>query len=471
MPGTMPRWQQTYLHAREHGSPWLRRVVRRRARCIRLCCQSWTCASRGSVIAAFPKIAEREVWQRKSIIVGDVQIDAFGALSEIRGIASRGIRPTKIILDDAESSHRMRRKDHRDATLAWYDEVIENLGDNFTHIEIVGTLLHPQSLLAILLERPGFEASLYKSIISESKAVALWTEYVSIYRNRNEKNTHLLAHAFYKEHKAAMDVGVEVLWPQKESYERLVQMRARIGSEAFEKEKQNAPTDGESRIFYTSAWRYFNVDETRGVVMLEPHPAHQYDEPEHALADMQFYGYLDSAVANRNSTRKGDFAAIVVLGRLPGNLLFIMDAVVERIGADEQVCKVYELFDKYQFVKFGYENNSFQELVGSSIEKFGQQRREKNKSWQIPLRPVTNFKSKRERVESLQSRIGGHWVFFNRFLPKILFEQADEFPHGKHDDALDALAGVVEMAFRPLDISHVKTIARNSGNGIRLILK
>ncbi len=73
---------------------------------------------------------------------GKARMEAHGAGTELRGISHGSWRPTKIILDDAETSRcatsgraRLRLRD-------WFAEIVEYLGDSYTHLLAIGTILH-----------------------------------------------------------------------------------------------------------------------------------------------------------------------------------------------------------------------------------------------------------------------------------------------------------------------------------------
>jgi len=83
-------------------------------------------------------------------------------------------RPTWIILDDVERSERTRVAQHREALADWFREVVENLGDRSTNIDLIGTLLHRDALPARLLERPDVTGKTFRSILDEAARADLW---------------------------------------------------------------------------------------------------------------------------------------------------------------------------------------------------------------------------------------------------------------------------------------------------------
>ena len=187
------------------------------------------------------ELRRRGSWTLKGLNINDVQIDIFSAGTEIRGISHGPWRPTLVILDDIEDSDAVRNPDQRENLLNWYNEVIENIGDSYTAIEIVGTLLHPDSLLANLLKRPDFESRVFRSIEQFAECADLWERWREIYANLSDPDRAETARRFFNTQRAEMLRGTRVLWQAKEDYyDLMIQMAAR-GRRAFFKEKQNEP--------------------------------------------------------------------------------------------------------------------------------------------------------------------------------------------------------------------------------------
>ena len=191
------------------------------------------------------------------IEVGNCRIEAFSAGSEMRGIAHGEYRPTRIILDDVEQSTKASKSWQRKKIRDWYDEVVENLGDSYTHITIVGTILHTDSLLSTLLNRPGYKSRLYKSITQWDNRPDLWRVWQRLFTDRSDPNHVETAEAYYQQNEKTMTEGVRVFWPSKEPYVKLQEKLLINGRSAFFKEKMNSPIKDGDQIFDTSLWTRF----------------------------------------------------------------------------------------------------------------------------------------------------------------------------------------------------------------------
>lgn len=428
---------------------------------------------------------------RRSMIINDIRLDAYGCGAEIRGISHGEYRPTHIILDDVEASRNAFVPARRQQLLEWYDEVIENLGDNYTHITMVGTVLHRKSLLSQLLDRPNYRGKIYRSILRWSRRTDLWSVWRELYADLSDSDRERSADTYFRRNRRAMLEGTEVLWPEKESYADLQKLYLTIGRRAFAKEKQNSPFSNDHRVFDTQRWtRFIAPDkqieivkpklaqfaaETGGGDPYEEADSHLDGEmaavdysmggkrPLPHLDDLKYYGFLDPALG-RKTSRDGDYAAIVTVGRDNFGTLYVVDVWMERATPSRQIARAFELHGQYNYTLFGYEANGFQETLGTAIARQSKISREAGKSSALPLRARQNMENKHARICCLEPAIIAGTIRFQNNLPDEFYNQADEFGHpGCHDDALDALASCVEMIRElHLGINGLKTIPRIS---------
>ena len=399
-----------------------------------------------ALTAEFPALGDKaEAWSRSSICLGGVRIDAFGAGSEIRGISHGPARPTKIILDDAEAGDLAATAAGRAHAAEWYNEVVENLGDSYTHVEVVGTILHRESLLSSLLTRPGFDAGLYRSVEEWSRRSDLWDEWRGILRDAANPGRMDAAAAFAAAHRDAMLEGTRVLWPEKEDYMRLMLMLETRGQRAFFKEKQNEPLDDASRMFRTAEWRRFVLAGGR----LLDSPSASVDGALLATRDeLVVVGFLDPAFAGKPGSRRTDFAAIATVGRKGGEALFLLDLWMERASPSAQTRRVFELHEEWGYAAFGFESNAGQAFFQEDLAAEAARRKAAGLRFDLPFHGENHSKNKKDRIAMLEGTISGSRLLFSRRLPEEFLAQADEFPNGPHDDGLDALAAAVKLADR-----------------------
>lgn len=213
---------------------------------------------------AFPtEVRKRAQWNRKGININNVQVDIFSAGTELRGISYRQWRPTLVLLDDIEDSKNVQNPEQRQRLLEWYNEVIENIGDTYTAIEIVGTILHPDSLLANLIQRPDFQRRIYRSVIHFAHRNDLWEQWRDLYTDLEDPHRTQTARRFYQANRPTMLQGAAVLWPEKEDYYELMTQMVTRGRAAFYKEKQNQPQDAQETFFEIQRARTFRIQRDR----------------------------------------------------------------------------------------------------------------------------------------------------------------------------------------------------------------
>ncbi len=429
--------------------------------------------SRNAPLAArFPAVrAKAALWTRRAFSVNGVTVEAFGAGAELRGIGSGEYRPTKIILDDAEASARALSPRGRKQTADWFAEVVENLGDRYTHIEVVGTILHPDSLLSRLLRRPDFEARAYRSVEAWSARPDLWEEWRTLFNDATNPRRVSSARTYFLARREEMLRGTRVLWPAREPYDRLMAQVETMGRPAFFKEKQNQPLAASGRTFAPE--RFIRFTLLSGRLELEapatrpsrvaPHSATtgdavqgelplEFDEQAPpptktrtvSLSDLVIFGFLDSALG-RDSLR-GDFAAIATVGRAPDGTLHTLDLWMDRVSPARQAEVVFDLHAGWNYAAFGFEANAYQLVLGDYIERERLSRRAAGLPCAFTTHAVAHHTAKIDRIGTLEPGVHRGWLTFNRALPDEFWIEADQFPHSEHDDGLDALAAAVLLA-------------------------
>ncbi len=179
-------------------------------------------------------------WTESHIILKNgVNIRAKGAGGQIRGF-----RPDCILLDDIETDESVESEDQRKKLKEWLFKACLNTllpGGQFV---IIGTLIHPLSVLSDLLDTPreGWERRKYRA-----------------YRDGVEKE------------------GYE-LWPTARPHEWLQARKSEIGSWAFAAEFMNDPRLDDSAPIKPNQIRYWENIPTQYSVVIAVDPAYSEDE-------------------------------------------------------------------------------------------------------------------------------------------------------------------------------------------------
>ena len=384
----------------------------------------------------------KKAWTQQSINVNDVQIEAYSAGTEIRGISYREFRPTRIILDDAEDSSLVENAEGRARLLEWFNEVIENLGDSYTILEVIGTLLHPESLLATLLLRPDFQGKVYRAVMEFAEDGALWEKWRTIFSDLTDEKRQETSLEFFQKNRQAMLKSSKVLWSAKEDYYSLMTQLTTRGRHAFFQEKQNDPRAAEHRMFSRAAFRYFTMEGDR---LLVDQPG---CEPRIIpISNLKICGFLDAALGRKKSRgSEGDFAAIATVGRDPSGYLYVLDIWLQRVPPTKQIARIFDLHSRFHYISFGIESNCFQSLLLLPLEEERKRRQTAGEPWDVPVREVSHREKKEARLLTLEPLVANGWVLFNRALPEEFFRQMEDVPNSRHDDGPDALEAAVSLS-------------------------
>lgn len=389
---------------------------------------------------SYPAAANGAKLSGNSIAIpGGAAIQAFGTGQRIRGRRHRQQRPTLIVCDDLQNDGHIRSIDQREKSRDWFHGMLMKAGTPATNVVNLATALHRDALAVQLGETPGWKSKIFKSIVRWPEHMSFWAEWESIYVDPKNANYALDARAFYEEHRAAMDFGAVVLWPELENLYSLMCMRAESGRTAFEREKQNSPIDPErcewpDEYFDESIW----FDQWPAVVVktmaLDP--------------------------SKGTGSRRGDYSAFVMLGADRQGIVYLEADLVRR-PTPQIVSDGVELLGRFRPDAFCIEANQFQDLLAGEFE------REIRRLSPLSARPIPmeNAVNKLVRIRRLGPYLSTKRLRFKSGSPgtKLLVDQLREFPIADFDDGPDA----AEMALR-LAIQVLQAHGIRDGLGSRL---
>ena len=221
-----------------------------------------------------------------------------------------------------------------------------------------------------------------------------------------------------------MDNGVEVLWPSRFSYAKLMMEKVNIGSRAFGSEYLNNPIDEETQVFKPSTFIFFDYDalmDSRG----RPLP-------------LDYFAAWDIALGKNN---RSDYNAIVTVARdRKTGVIFCVDTWAKKCPAHEALDMAVKLIQKYRPKIFAVET------VQAQIDFFRQlrDRLPKEKIYYTKLKGVTSRTRKEERIESLEPLLESGVLRLMRH-QRLLLEMLEQFPTHDHDDLPDALQMAIEL--------------------------
>lgn len=222
--------------------------------------------------------------------------------------------------------------------------------------------------------------------------------------------------------KAIKDDG-QPLFPERFTVSMLEHMR-KEDPEMFEAQMMNNPIPSDEQLY-----RYENLI---------------FCELERMNQGMA-YAYIDPAISKKSSA---DFTAMVI-GRIEHDEIDVIDSVIGRYKPESFEFVVMDKCRQHNIQKIGIESNAFQELYIDRIDKAlkGQ------KIW-CEIEPVKHSSDKVMRINACHGHIINRVRFrkdWEQCYP-LLIQQLISFPQGEHDDAPDALEGLISMFFNKTEV-------------------
>ncbi|MEL6349703.1 MAG: hypothetical protein AAFV53_41750 [Myxococcota bacterium] len=367
-----------------------------------------------------------------------VMAGSFGG--QIRGVKHAGIRPTKVVIDDGEHPDKVRSPVQRAKKWSFLTKDILKCGDKRTVYQVVGTVLHPDSMLANLLRKAGWVTSLWKSIISWPKNTGLWETCKRLWADLTDPDREETARRFYERNRDDMDRGAQVLWEAREDLFELYEQLWSDGPAAFFSEKQNEPHDPERQVFYPERFRRCRWDG-QTITSAEGRRI--------SLSDCTLAWWLDPRGSDEIKDNDYAGAALVAVENLAHGVgyVFVLEALLDRVDTETQLDWIWLQFDRYgNRCLLGYEDNGFQKLIEKLLKIQRQERRKAGKAHLLPLHGFTSTVNKNTRMISLSPRVALGWIQFADTLPPLLDDQFRQIPTGAYDDGPDAVERAIWLA-------------------------
>lgn len=376
-------------------------------------------------------VGEWEVSVRGRPTVG-VLARSFG--TEVRGAKhpTRGIRVTKVVVDDGEKKDRVRNPEQR---AIWEDVLnkdILKLGrrQGGLVVEVVGTVLHQDSMLARRLKDPGWRSQRWKAIIKWPERMDLWERCRTIWADLTlGKHRRPAALAFYRANRDEMDRGAEILDPAAKSLFQLFELIWTEGMSSFLSELQNEPRDPSTAIFSSEKFARFRFVGDGTLEVLGE------SKRRVRLEDLRLFGRWDPATG----VLHGDYASVAVVGRDQYNYAYALAAWMARVPPSAQLAAVWSIAERLNLKRMTVESNGFQTLAAEPYRREREARRAAGQFWQLQLEEAPSTDNKESRIATMEPDITNGWLLFATDIQQEVLQQFDEFPTGEHDDGPDAL--------------------------------
>lgn len=353
-------------------------------------------------------------------------VQAAGMGKRLRGARnSRGDRPTAIIADDMESQQNTNTLELRQKSIDWWNKVVQPIGTPDSKFLMMGTLVHPNSLLTHIMQRADYQSRIYSAIKSYPDRMDLWEQFEDILRDQENANRESEAIQFYMDRKAEMDRGAETLWEKRFPYYKLMMEKVAIGSRAFASEFMNIGHDGESSIFKESSFVFFDDKDL-------------FDKYNRKLK-LSVYGFWDVAMG-KNS--RSDYNFICMIGRDDRTgIIYVLDAWGSKCPAHVALEKAFDMVVDYKPKIFGVETIAAQHEFFRQLQVMCNRRG----VYHTRIKAVMPKGKKENRIEALEPLFENGAIRLKRS-QRLMQEMLTHYPEHDHDDGPDCLASAVHIS-------------------------
>lgn len=211
----------------------------------------------------------------------------------------------------------------------------------------------------------------------------------------------------------------EPLWPERYSVDELERRKRDVGRRVFAAEYQQRPVPPVGTIFQSDWFRY-----------ARPLAEGAYDVGGRvvAVADCRRFVACDLALSTRVSA---DWTVITCWLITPANDLILVDVLRRRMQAPEIVPALRRVYEQFEPYAIGIETGGFQSAIIQEALLDG-----------LPAKKLEPDKDKVSRALLAAAKMESGKIFF-RFGADYLEALEPEllaFPHGRHDDQVDAIS-------------------------------
>lgn len=371
----------------------------------------------------FPKATgQGRVWQAfTAVTANNIKLRTGGTGKKLRGMKHGPYRPDLMFLDDLENDEQVREKAQRDKVEKYVLSAVLGLAPPQGGMDVfwVGTSLHYDAAINRVSRKPGWRRRIFKAIMKWPDRQDLWEKWEGLYASAGDDDdakeaAEAAALAFYQRHKAVMDAGAVVSWPDVRPLYRLYCIRA-TDHDAFNQEYQNEAGNDDAAPFRNIQ---FWVDRRN---------------------DWIFFGALDPSLGKQGTAR--DPSALLVGGLNRQTMVMdVVEADICRRVPDLIIARAIDLQQAYHCLAWAVETVQFQAFLCSELIK-----RAALKGVAFPAVPVIPSTDKGLRIISLQPHVANALIRLHRS-QTTLIEQLKFWPEADHDDGPDALEMLYTLA-------------------------
>ena len=318
-----------------------------------------------------------------------VRIEAYGKGAAVRGLSWGSKRPDLVIIDDPQDEEDARSETVTLTDWDWFLSDVYFLGQS-TRIFLIGNNLGERCIIEQVLrnaESLKFTARRIPILTSEGKSA--WPEKWPLKAIEDDRQSYAL-------------LGKTDIWYRNKMCECI---------------------SPESQTFKREYFKYYDKAPSR--------------------RDMNIYTTVDLAISQKANA---DYSAIVTVGVNSSGHWFVLDVEYGRYDPTTTMDAIFSAVRKWEPLSVGIENVAYQ----SALQHFLEREMPKRGIF-FRITPLKAEKKKELRLDTLQPRFAVGTVWFKRnasWLDKLESELL-AYPHGAHDDVIDALAYMEQLVSEP----------------------
>lgn len=220
----------------------------------------------------------------------------------------------------------------------------------------------------------------------------------------------------------------ELLFPTRLTWETLKSLRNNQGPSHFSSQYMLRPVSPEDAVFKFK-FKYYDETDIRGL-------------------NMNKFLLVDPAISEK---KEADFSVIVCIGVDANNTWYILDIWRDHVQPKRLLDQIFYMDDKWKPAATGIETVAFQK----TLQFFAYEEMKRKNHFLRLIELKHNDLSKDERIRGLEPRYETGTILHNKSLVNnnnLEYELTD-FPKGKNDDVIDALASGLEVCYPPKSLS------------------
>lgn len=297
-----------------------------------------------------------------------------------------------ILLDDLQGEKNFQSPEQREKVKRYYRSMIDLIEPGGTII-VIGTRWHLDDV--------------YQYIIDNEK------EYYDVEVRKVIENGKII---FPKKFQLQFDVSRKDWVPVNFHCEDYINYLKKKPSEEFSSQYMNDPIDSQNQIFKKDYFKYYDR------------------RPERLFVSMT----IDPAISEKQSA---DYFSINVSGMDEHYKIYVMDTVKGHWKVAESIDNIFTTYQKWRPSVVGLETVAYQKALKSWLEE---KQRERGVYFPITELKRNTNESKEFRIKALEPFYRDGLVYHASWM-KSLEEELLQFPKGKHDDEIDALASQLSL--------------------------